>query len=328
MRSRGAWCVRKAWGGLVRVFFATDIHGSEICWRKFLNAAAFYKADAVILGGDVTGKVMVPITEHNGYWQVVLGGETERLDTREELAEVERRIRNRGSYPAVMSPDELIELSKEEGAVDRRFSVEMIASLDRWLDMADGKLRGGEIPCLLNGGNDDIWEIDDVIDASPNVTFGEGRLIDLGGFHLVSMGWTNPTPWNTFREAPEEELAAKIEAVANLVPDMERAIFNFHAPPYGTGLDEAPALDETLRPTHGGAVMKPVGSTAVRDAIVRHQPMLSVHGHIHESRGIKKMGRTLAMNPGSVYGDGVLQGALLELDPKKGKVSKYLLVNG
>ena len=312
----------------VKVFFATDIHGSEICWRKFLNAASFYKADIVILGGDVTGKVMVPITEHNGYWEVVLGGERVRLESREALAEAERQIRNRGSYPAVMPPDELAQLSREEGAVDRRFSKEMIASLDRWLDMADGKLRGGEIPCLLNGGNDDIWEIDDVIDSSPNVTFGEGRLIDLGGFHLVSMGWTNPTPWNTFREAPEEELAAKIEAVANLVPDMERAIFNFHAPPYGTGLDEAPALDATLRPTHGGAVMKPVGSRAVKDAIDRYQPMLGVHGHIHESRGIKKMGRTLAINPGSVYGDGVLQGAVLELDAKKGKVSKYLLVNG
>jgi Icc-related predicted phosphoesterase len=312
----------------VRVFFATDIHGSEVCWRKFLNAAAFYKADAVVLGGDVTGKVMVPITEHNGYWQVVFGGETVRMETREELAEIERLIRNRGSYPAVMSTDELTELSKEEGAVDRRFSTEMIASLDRWLDMADGKLKGGEIPCLLNGGNDDIFEIDDVIEQSPCVTFGEAKVIDLGGFHLVSMGWTNPTPWNTFREAPEEELAAKIEAVVGQVPDMGRAIFNFHAPPYGTGLDEAPALDETLRPIRGGAVMKPVGSKAVRDAIDRYQPMLGVHGHIHESRGIKKMGRTLAINPGSVYGDGVLQGAVLELDPKKAKVSKYLLVNG
>jgi len=123
-------------------------------------------------------------------------------------------------------------------------------------------------------------------------------------------------------------LAPKIDAIAELVPDMERTIFNFHAPPYGTGLDEAPALDATLRPIHGGAVMKPVGSKAVRDAIVRYQPMLSVHGHIHESRGIKKMGRTLAINPGSVYGDGVLQGALLELNAKKGKVTKYLLVNG
>ena len=328
MRGYDAWRVEKAWGGPVRVFFATDIHGSEICWRKFLNAAAFYKADAVVLGGDVTGKVMVPITEHNGYWQVVLGGETVRMETREELADAERQIRNRGSYPAVMPPDELTELSKDEGAVDRRFSTEMIASLDRWLDMADGKLKGGEIPCLLNGGNDDIWEIDDVIEQSPCVTFGEGKMIDLGGFHLVSMGWTNPTPWNTFREAPEEELAAKIEAVVGQVPDMGKAIFNFHAPPYGTGLDEAPALDANMRPIHGGAVMKPVGSKAVRDAIDRHQPMLGVHGHIHESRGVKKMGRTLAINPGSVYGDGVLQGAVLELDPKKAKVSKYLLVNG
>jgi Icc-related predicted phosphoesterase len=282
----------------------------------------------VILGGDVTGKVMIPIVAHQGYWQVTLRGESQRMETREELAEVERQIRNRGSYPAIVTPDELQVLSEEEGAVDRRFNDEMIRSLDRWLDMADGKLRGGEIGCIVNGGNDDIWEIDQVIESSPCVTFAEGKVLDLDGFSLISMGWTNPTPWDTFREAPEDELATKIEAVAGLVPDMGRAIFNFHAPPYGTGLDEAPALDSTLRPIHGGAVMKPVGSVAVRDSIMKHQPMLSVHGHIHESRGIKKMGRTLAINPGSVYGDGVLQGAVIELDAKKAKVSRYILVNG
>ena len=312
----------------MKIFFATDIHGSEICWRKFLNAAAFYKADMVILGGDVTGKVMIPIVAHNGYWQVTLRGESQRIESREALAEVEKQIRNRGSYPAVVSPDELQHLSEEEGEVDRRFSQEMMHSLDRWLDMADGKLSGGQIGCILNGGNDDIFEIDDIIESSPCVTFAEGKVLDLGGFSLVSMGWTNPTPWDTFREAPEDQLAAKIEAVAEHVPDMGRAIFNFHAPPYGTGLDEAPALDATLRPTHGGAVMKPVGSMAVRDSIVKHQPLLSVHGHIHESRGVRKMGRTLAINPGSVYGDGVLQGAVIELDAKKAKVSRYLLVNG
>jgi len=312
----------------MKVFFATDIHGSEICWRKFLNAAAFYKADIVVLGGDLTGKVMVPIVAHTGYWQVVVRGETLRMETQQELDDVRKRIRNTGSYPAIVTPDELTNLSSEEGAVDRRFTVEMTQSLDRWLDMADGKLKGGQIPCILNGGNDDIWEIDDIIESSPNVSFGEGKMLDLGGFHLVSMGWTNPTPWNTFREAPEEQLAVKIDAVVSQIPDMERAIFNFHAPPYGTGLDEAPALDENMRPTHGGAVMKPVGSKAVRAAILKYEPVLSVHGHIHESRGIKKMGRTLAINPGSVYGDGVLQGAVLDLDTKKGKVSKYLLVNG
>ena len=312
----------------MKIFFATDIHGSEICWRKFLNSAAFYKADMVILGGDVTGKVMVPIVSHPGYWQVTLRGESQRIETQAELDEVQKQIRNRGSYPAIVTPDELQHLSEEEGEVDRRFSVEMINSLDRWLDMADGKLKGGDIPCILNGGNDDIFEIDDMIESSPCVTFAEGKVLELDGFHLVSMGWTNPTPWDTFREAPEDELAAKIEAIVGAVPDMGRAIFNFHAPPYGTGLDEAPALDDTLRPTHGGAVMKPVGSVAVRDSIMKHQPMLSVHGHIHESRGIKQMGRTFAINPGSVYGDGVLQGAVIELNPKKAKVSRYLLVNG
>jgi uncharacterized protein len=312
----------------MKIFFATDIHGSEVCWRKFLNAAAFYKADLVVLGGDVTGKAMVPVTSHNGYWQVTVRGQSYRLETREELEAMLTRIRNSGFYPAMVTPDELQHLSQEEGAVDRRFTTEMISSLDRWLDMADGKLKGGDIPCILNGGNDDIWEIDDVIDQSPCVTFGEGKALDLDGFHLISMGWTNPTPWDTFREAPEDQLAAKIEAIAAQVPDMGRAIFNFHAPPYGTGLDEAPALDASLRPTHGGAVMKAVGSTAVRDAIKKHQPLLSVHGHIHESRGIKRMGRTMAINPGSVYGDGVLQGAVIDLDLKKGKVARYVLVNG
>jgi uncharacterized protein len=312
----------------MKIFFATDIHGSETCWRKFLNAAAFYKADLVILGGDVTGKVMVPIVAHAGYWTTTVRGEQLRMETQEELAAVQTQIRNRGSYPAIVTPDELTELSATEGAVDQRFSTEMMASLDRWLDMADGKLRGGDIGCILNGGNDDIFEIDDLIESSPSVTFAEGKLLDLDGFSLISMGWTNPTPWDTFREAPEDDLAAKIEAIATQVPDMGRAIFNFHAPPYGTGLDEAPALDASLRPMHGGAVMKPVGSVAVRDSINKHQPLLSVHGHIHESRGVKKMGRTLAINPGSVYGDGVLQGALIDLDIKKAKVRRYLLVNG
>ena len=259
----------------MKIFFASDIHGSEICWRKFLNAAAFYKADMVVLGGDVTGKMMVPIVAYHGYWEVTIRGERLRLESREQLADAEKRIRDRGSYPAVVTPDEL-QVLREEGAADRRFVLEMSRSLDRWLDMADGKLRGGEIPCILNGGNDDFFEIDPIVEASPCVTFAEGKVLDLGDYSMISMGYTNPTPWNTYREAPEDELAGKIDALASQVPDIGRTIFNFHAPPYGTGLDEAPALDANLRPTHGGAVMKPVGSTAVRDAITRYQPLLSL----------------------------------------------------
>jgi uncharacterized protein len=313
----------------MKIFFATDIHGSEICWRKFLNAAAFYKADMVILGGDVTGKVMVPITTSSpGHWEVSFGGQRVQLSTQAELDDMKRRIRDRGYYPAVMTLDELDALSEEDGSVDRRFTQEMTKGLEMWLDMADGKLHGGEIPCILNGGNDDIWEIDDIIEQSPCVSFAESKVLDIGGFYLASMGWTNPTPWNTFREAPEDVLTTKIDAIVSSIPDMSRAVFNFHAPPYGTGLDEAPALDETMRPIHGGAVMKPVGSTAVREAILKYRPPLSLHGHIHESKGVRRLGGTLAMNPGSSYTDGVLQGAVLDLNEKKGKVTRYILVNG
>jgi len=310
----------------MKIFFATDIHGSEICWKKFLNAAAFYKADMVVLGGDVTGKIMVPIVAYNGYWEVTVRGERMRLESREELLKVDQQLRDRGSYPAIVTREELDQLNSQD-AITNRFNTEMTRSLDRWLDMADGKLRGS-IPCILNGGNDDIFEIDPILEAAPSVTFAEGKVIDIGGgYTIVSVGYTNPTPWDTHREAPEEELAVRIDAAVARVPDMNRAIFNFHAPPYGTGLDEAPELDATMRPTHGGAVMKPVGSTAVRDAILHYQPPLSVHGHIHESRGVAKVGRTLTVNPGSSYSDGTLQAALLDINPKNGKV-KYVLVNG
>src|SRR5580692_6837848 len=171
----------------MKIFFATDIHGSEVCWRKFLNSAAFYKADMVILGGDVTGKVMVPIVDQGGRWKVTVRGQEYTLETAEELDNIKKQIRNAGSYPAVVSPDELKHLSQEEGAVDRRFTVEMTESLDRWLDMADGKLRGGEIPCILNGGNDDIWEIDDIIEQAPTVSFAENKILDIGGFYLASL---------------------------------------------------------------------------------------------------------------------------------------------
>ena len=191
----------------MKMFFATDIHGSEICWKKFLNAAAFYKADLVVLGGDVTGKVMVPILAYPGYWEVTVRGERLRLESRAELLKVEQQLRDRGSYPAIVTSEELDQLSTQD-AIDQRFNDEMTHSLDRWLDMADGKLRGGAIPCILNGGNDDIFEIDPILESAPSVTFAEGKVIDLAGsgFTMISMGYTNPTPWDTHRDRKSTRL--------------------------------------------------------------------------------------------------------------------------
>ncbi len=156
---------------------------------------------------------------------------------------------------------------------------------------------------------------------------GEGRVVDVDGWSMISTGWSNPTPWKTHREDTEEQLAERIEGIVREIPDPARAIFNLHCPPYKSGLDEAPAIDADLKLLHGGRALRPVGSTAVRQAIERHQPVLSLHGHIHESKGAIKIGKTLAINPGSAYEEGMLMGAIVQLDARKG-VKSYQLVNG
>jgi Icc-related predicted phosphoesterase len=156
----------------------------------------------------------------------------------------------------------------------------------------------------------------------------EGRAVELGdGFTMISTGWANITPWKTYRELPEEQLAAKIAAMIPAGLDMRRAVFNFHCPPYGSNLDEAPEVDAELNVKNAGQTLVPVGSTAVRDAIMRHQPLLSLHGHIHEGKGAARLGKTLALNAGSMYEQGVLQGALVELDGRKG-IRSYTLTTG
>jgi len=152
-------------------------------------------------------------------------------------------------------------------------------------------------------------------------------VVEIDGWTMISSGWSNHTPWNTHREETEEQLSERIESMAKQIPDPSRAIFNLHCPPYKSGLDEAPAIDADLRLLHGGRALRPVGSTAVRGAIEKHQPILSLHGHIHESKGAIKIGKTLSINPGSSYEEGMLMGAIIQLDPKKG-IRSYQLVNG
>jgi Icc-related predicted phosphoesterase len=311
---------------LTRLFFATDLHGSETCWRKFLNAARFHRADVLVCGGDMTGKAIVPIVEANGGYDFTLAGSRQHVDAG-DVAAVETRIQRGGYYPVRMSAAEVRELGDDPGRLGGLFTRQMRLTVQRWLELAEERLEGTDVRCFVCPGNDDELAIDDVVRAARRVQLAEGRLIDIDGFEMVSTGWSNPTPWHTHREEAEEALGRRIEAMAAGLRDPARAIFNFHVPPYGSQLDEAPALDEELRPKHGGRAMRPVGSTAVRDAIARHQPLLSLHGHIHESRGAIKLGRTLAINPGSSYDEGVLMAAIVELHPARG-VKSYQLVNG
>jgi Icc-related predicted phosphoesterase len=312
----------------VRIFFATDIHGSEVCWRKFLNAGKHHGADVLVMGGDMTGKAMVPIVASGDGWEVTLQDQRHVLTTEDEVRAMEKRIGDRGYYPVRLTRDEVDAWTSDPDAVDARFRQEMLASVERWLALADERLAGTGIRCVVSPANDDIFEIDPLIEAATLVDLGESNAIALDGFTLVSTGWANPTPWKTFRELPEDELRARIDGLVAEVADPRRAIFNFHAPPYGSNLDAAPKLDADMNYVAGGQALVPVGSKAVRDSISEYGPVLSLHGHIHEGRGAVKIGRTLAVNPGSSYEDGVLQAAIVDLDSKKGEVKRYLLING
>ncbi len=309
-----------------KIFFATDLHGSEMCWRKFLNAGRFYEADVLICGGDMTGKAIVPIVQENGHFTFALAGEQQAVAA-EQLGNVEAQIRRKGYYPLQVSVERLNELDQDPVKRAECFQQVMLDGVDRWMGLAAEKLRGTGIRCFVCPGNDDEMEVDEVIRRSDLVELGEGRMVEIGDFTMISTGWSNHTPWNTHREETEEKLAERIEAMARQVSDSTRAIFNLHCPPYKSGLDEAPAIDADLRLLHGGRALRPVGSTAVREAIERHQPLLSLHGHIHESKGAVKLGKTLSINPGSSYEEGMLMGAIVQLDPKKG-IKSYQLVNG
>jgi uncharacterized protein len=309
-----------------KIFFATDLHGSEMCWRKFLNAGRFYDADILICGGDMTGKAIVPIVQENGHYTVVLGGESQSVEPA-HVADVEAQIRRKGYYPLQMTLDRLNELDQDPQKRTETFQQVMLDGVDRWMGMAAEKLRGTGIRIFVCPGNDDEMEVDDVIRRSDVVELGEGRVLEIDGFSMISTGWSNHTPWNTHREETEEKLAERIEAMAGQVSDASKAIFNLHCPPFKSGLDEAPAIDADLRLLHGGRALRPVGSTAVREAIERHQPLISLHGHIHESKGAVKIGKTLSINPGSSYEEGMLMGAIVQLDAKKG-IKSYQLVNG
>jgi hypothetical protein len=313
----------------MRIFFATDIHGSDICWRKFLNAGAYHQADVLIMGGDMTGKAMVPIVGNGSEtWEVTLQEQRHTLTGEDELKAMEKRILDRGYYPVRLSRDEVDAWSADPALVDARFREEMLGAVERWMALADERLKGSKIRCIVSPANDDMFEIDPLIERAERVDLGEGKTIALDGFTVASTGWANPTPWKTFRELPEDELRARIDGLVTSVPDVHRAIFNFHAPPYGSNLDAAPKLDADMKYVAGGQALVPVGSRAVRDAIAAYGPVLSLHGHIHEGRGAVKLGRTLAVNPGSTYEDGVLQAAIVDLDSKKGEVKRYLLING
>jgi len=316
-----------------RLFFATDVHGSEQCFRKLLGAAEFYKADLLVLGGDVTGKMVIPIVDlGDGTFKADYLGTEQIAKTPEELHRIEQLIANSGYYYHHCTKPEMEELKASKEKVDKLFLRVMKETLVRWVNYAEQVLAKTGTTCYVTGGNDDLQEVVDEIKDTEHLKNVDNKVVRIDEMHeMANLGWSNMTPWKCPRDCSEEELGERIEKLLASVSDMRNCVLNFHTPPKDCGLDTVPKLDDSVYPPKpvledGRPVMFGAGSESVLRAIREHQPLVDLCGHVHESRGVCNIGKTLVTNPGSEYAEGVLRGVLVNLADKK--VLSWQLTSG
>ncbi len=300
-----------------RILFVADLHGSAICWRKFVNGARVYRADILLVGGDVTAKTVTPVVEEDGQWVAVVEG-ARRTAPRDDVERLEASLRDGATIPYRTTRAEWDELREHPDRLDQLFQRLAPIEVGRWLSWAGERLGADPTRLLVGLGNDDPTVVESAVAADGRAELTDNAVLRLDDHHeLATLAYSNPTPWHTYRELPEDEIARRLDAAANGLDHLETAVFNIHVPPHSTPLDLAPRLDANLTKVMapgGEPELVHVGSTAVRAALLRHQPLLGLHGHIHESRGTTGLGRTLAVNCGSAYTEGTLLGALIDLD--------------
>jgi uncharacterized protein len=297
-----------------RILFVTDLHASEITFRKLMNAVEIYEATILIVGGDLAGKRVVPIIAGKQGYTTSVSGEDIVVEE-SGLSDLVSHVKNLGQYPLVLNPEAYAALLDDPDGVHRSFLEAAHAQIDDWTARLAAKFEPKGIPVYITGGNDDYLSIEEILDAAPWVVNAGEKVIEVApGVEMISTGFGNPTPWNCPRDVSEDKLHEIITAMAEKLRSPESAIFNLHVPPYGSGLDSAPELDTSVtppRPIAGQSV--PVGSTAVRQAIEQYGPQLGLHGHIHEARGIQRVGRTTCVNPGSEYTEALLRSAVIDI---------------
>jgi Predicted phosphoesterases, related to the Icc protein len=315
-----------------RIFFASDIHGSETCFRKFLNSAKFYDAKALIFGGDITGKAIIPIVKNNGGYISNLYGNEVKINGENELNEFIKLQKNKGFYPYVTDKEEYEELKNNKEKLNEKFKELINERIRQWVVLANERLRDTKVKVYWEAGNDDFLDLDSLMESENTIYIGE-KVVDLFDLKIAGLSYANTTPWNAPRDVPEEKLIEIINSMLKSAgfgesEKTQEIIFAFHPPPFDTILDLAPKVraDFTYARVGGQRDFIHVGSIAVRKAIESYKPLLSLHGHIHESKGVDKVGNTLSINPGSEYSEGILHGALINLD--KGKVKSYILTTG
>jgi uncharacterized protein len=312
----------------MRILFVTDVHGSDPVWKKFIRGAKHYKANVLILGGDITGKSVVDVTENpDGSYSCEFQGQRQHCKSKDELAHFDEIVRRNGAYLYVASAKELSELALDKPRANRIFSDLIIQRLKEWIEYADVHATS---PVYVNAGNDDELGVDDILAQSKKIIQPEDKVVEIDSNHeMISAGFANLTPWHCPRDLSEDEIERRIESKIGKLRDPHSAIFNFHCPPVDSGLDTCVKLDDSFDPPKpmmngGGLVFFGAGSTSVRASIEKYQPMLGLHGHIHESKNVARIGKTVCINPGSEYGEGIMRGALVNIDVKGYKSYQFV----
>src|SRR3954447_20887324 len=128
---------------ITRLFYAGDIHGSRVCWKKFVNAAAHYPADALVMGGDLTGKALVPIVRAgDGSYSARVIGEQRVARTAGELDQLQQAISTNGMYPLIVDEDEARCLREEPARREEAFEKALLDELRLWVELAEERLAG------------------------------------------------------------------------------------------------------------------------------------------------------------------------------------------
>ena len=310
----------------MRILYVTDLHAGETCFRKFLNTAKFYEVDGLIAGGDLVGKMVVPIVKTgSGVYEATYYGSTLKVKGDAEVDRLHKTLRSAGFYPITVTEEELEKITAEDA--ERIMKEQAEGVLKTWIKLADERLKPQGTPCIMMAGNDDPYYIDEILDSAVHVQNGGGKVLDFMGYEVLSLPYAINSPFKYPRDISEEEMAAKIDELAAQVKDMNKCIFNVHLPPFDTDCDVGVLYEDDLTPKvdSGELAMDHCGSTALREAIEKYQPFLSLSGHIHECRGVSSIGRTLCFNPSSDYDQGSLKGVLLDIN---GDELKYTLTAG
>jgi len=314
-----------------RIFFVSDLHGSEVCFRKFLNSAPIYRPDLLVYGGDIMGKLLQPVfRQDDGRFRwYPAGGRVEEFSA-DQLPQVERRIADQGRYSLVTTPPEWQRRQADREGLEkfcREIGKERVRG---WLGLVEERLLPKKIPIVMNVGNDDTDGVLEILrhEAPTNLLVPEGQVVRCGPYEIYGCGYANMTPWHCPRDLEEPDLGQFLQRTSTEIDTPGRTILDIHAPPVNTSLDLAPELDANLKPktVSGQMLMSHVGSPSVRALVESVQPVVSLHGHIHESMGVDRIGKTPVYNPGSVYFSGSLQGLILNLDGDR--VVDHLFVTG